>query len=844
MVKTADSRLDSASLVCPEVFYWPGYMWVLNDEMSETVMSDQLTYMAAQGARTVTPLPEPREFRPTTMPTLMSPDYLSTDYMDRFRHILAEVRRLGMNFWLYDEGGWPSGAVCGKLVKENPELGAKTLNAEQVRVARGDTISIPPDCLAAFLCQGSESPRRLAPGATLTINSDNSRILVVTVTSSDWLPDLLSPKSTEEFIRLTHDAYRRAIGNEFGKTVTVLFTDEPWVSLNPWTDDFADGFLRSKGYDLMDKLPSIFEGDTAEDKQARIDYWDWWSRRYADAFFGRIRDWCRENDILFGGHLGGENSTACVYEGGGIGHPLRDLRSMDVPGVDTIWRQLWPGTTTHHWPKYASSAAHFNGTPWAMSESFAVYGAGLTHEQMKWISDYQSVRGINLFTIIGYPLSNKDWFVGGQRPTFCPDNPLFKFSIDYNTYLARLNYLLSLGEPVITTALYYPMRDVWVGGPDCHSAASSHDALARALLENQCDFDLVDDDVLEEALTLPGGKLQVGKMVYDTVCVGSQSWMTAASRERLSEFAAGGGKLLWVDNAEGSHPTGALAADTGSLHSFAKPLVTVTPECDKLRVCCRKLSNGRLYFITNEDSDCINCSVEFCESLPPVVIDAESGKCYRSSEAKNSSDGWSMPVNLPFAGSLLVLFTSDDLPLVPEPAEAGRTLLTLNDGWTCRRARTYTIGDHEIEVRESEDAGVPVSLGDWRSILGEGFSGDGEYELAFDCPSGVAQDATHLDLGSVKYACEVEVNGQALGRRSWQPFSFPVAGVLMPGANTIKVTVTNTLANQYCTSSALDRWTPTQLGPYHPKALQFEPDSLPSGLYGPVVIRAGAALIP
>ena len=152
---------------------------------------------------------------------------------------------------------------------------------------------------------------------------------------------------------------------------------------------------------------------------------------------------------------------------------------MDVPGVDVIWRQLWPGGNNHHFPKYASTVSHQSGLPWSLTESFAVYGSGLTPSQMKWISNYQYVRGINLSVLSCYPQSTKDWFLGGIRPMFGPGNPLWQYMDDYHGYLGRLGYLLSLGNPYIKIALYYPISDIWAGGLELDSVCSSNDELAR-----------------------------------------------------------------------------------------------------------------------------------------------------------------------------------------------------------------------------------------------------------------------------------------------------------------------------------------------------------------------------
>ena len=45
--------------------------------------------------------------------------------------------------------------------------------------------------------------------------------------------------------------------------------------------------------------------------------------------------------------------------------------------------------------------------------------------------------------------------------------------------------------------------------------------------------------------------------------------------------------------------------------------------------------------------------------------------------------------------------------------------------------------------------------------------------------------------------CELTVNGQDAGAAFWSPCAFEVGGLLRPGANRLRLTVTGSLANRY-----------------------------------------------
>jgi hypothetical protein len=658
-----------------------------------------------------------------------------------------------------------------------------------------------------------------------------------------WYPDLLNPRSTESFIENSHAVFKEMVGGYFGNTIPIIFTDEPKILNPPWTDGLVQSFKEEKGYDILKFLPYIFN-DEEDGAKVRIDFYDWWTMRFTENYFGKIQEWCSKNSLLSTGHLGGEHYTLGNIKHG-FGHILRVLRKFDIPCVDVIWRQLYPDykETNHFFPKYASSTSHQAGKPWAATESFAIYGSGLTLDIMKWITDYQYVRGINITTMSCAHLSMKEEFIKDGRPSFIPNesSPLWKYMDLYNSYTARLSYVLSLGKPVIKSAIYFPIRDIWAGGKNLNSIVESHDKLAQLLLEKQNDFDLIDDDVLEDQLTkITEGKLIVGPMKYDTVYISKSRWMSEKSKCKLEEFAAQGGKTIYVENTNNHNCKlkGALYIEINEIDKYIQPLIKLEPENSMIRVCCRQIQNSKLYFITNEDTEKTSCKVIFNETMPLYIIDAETGNCWRPEEAYYANSQWMLPLDLAFAGSCIVLFTDNELSLEKHPEKLGKDILLLDEGWVSRILKSYIIGEHEFEVRTMNAELFPVKLGNWTQKLGENFSGDVEYILRFNCTEEESKKCTVLDLGTVKYACKVIINDKNIGRKAWEPFIFPLKGKVKVGINELKVIVTNTMANQYINNPILDKWPDIVIASYHKICTDFEKDTVKngSGLYGPVRI--------
>ncbi|MDD5484386.1 MAG: glycosyl hydrolase, partial [Kiritimatiellae bacterium] len=427
----------------------------------------------------------------------------------------------------------------------------------------------PPDVLCAAI-RAPEGWKLFFAGQTIQELPGDSVFRVYYAKKIDERPgmppyaNVLSPKAVETFIRITHDRLAEHLGRWFGGTIRFAFTDEPsMIYANSdqltWTPDFREKFRELKGYDILPYLPCLFEpADGKNDElRARVDYFDARSRLFVERYLLPLRDWCRRHNLLSGGHFGGDDDPKgnVIY---GYGHILRSLRALDLPAVDAIWRQLFPDKRSHHFVKYASSVGRQMRQPLVMTESYAAYGSGLTLAEMKWALDQQYARGATMLVCSNYPYSTRDHFMVGCRPHFGKYHPLWKYVNAFHQYAARLGYLLSRGRPLCKTAVYYDVRSIWAGGRTGEQAVERHDRLAETLLQSQCEFDFVDDDILAgEGGRMENGCLVVGPMRYEKLLVPATDWMDEKALAGAAEFVRKGGTLIVLD--------GALAANGGTV---------------------------------------------------------------------------------------------------------------------------------------------------------------------------------------------------------------------------------------------------------------------------------------
>jgi len=162
-------------------------------------------------------------------------------------------------------------------------------------------------------------------------------------TTKNSVGDLINPTAVEQFIAWTHEQYKKNLGQELSSTVLGFRGDEPEFAATPWTEGILDLFKEKKGYDVTPYLPyCVHMGRrdprielSDEQRRAKADYWDVWSRLYGKHFFGLQAKWCADNGVEHMTHLNNEHRLETLTFTSG--DYFRDLREVQIPGVDSIW---------------------------------------------------------------------------------------------------------------------------------------------------------------------------------------------------------------------------------------------------------------------------------------------------------------------------------------------------------------------------------------------------------------------------------------------------------------------------------------------------------------------------
>lgn len=746
-----NDKFNLNSFISPDVSYAPVYIWVWNDICTREIIDEQLAEMQRLGIRAFYILPEPKDFRPDSMPTNLSPDYLSEEFFELCAYAIDKGTSQEMKCWIYDEGGWPSGGACGKVVKDHPEYA-----------------------------------------------------------SGGNYPDLLNRDATEHFVKITHKKYESATRN-----FTAVFTDEPKAPLNPFNKDLADKYEQTYGESILPYLPLIENKEKPTEENVHIlhRWYDLCSHAFCENFLIPCKKWANENGFAFTGHLDKDHSPDGCMNGGGNFNLMRALRCFDIPGIDVIWRQIYPETKAKikddmnayngFFPRYASSAATQNGTKLAMSEIFGVAGPGLTYDMMRYTVGYQAVRGINIFNPFNFPLGRKGQLLAQELPIYTESQPYYRYLGQFNRYMERLSYISSLGERICETALYYPVSN-FQGRLNAENIAKEFETLGRKLEDMTVDFDIVDDDVVQSA-EITDGFVHIGKAKYKHIIIPENACIPAATQKALNRFIGCGGIISYK-------------------LSDLKPVVEV--DGVGLRAMHRKADDSEIFILFNESEECNNHRVSLSSSKG-YLIDLESG-ILQHLQAENGV----LNISLATGETAVVLLTDEKYDA--ENKKVFKSRFDITSGFMFRKGNELVCNEDGFDNINHSDKAVPVTLGDWSCMLGSGFSGSGVYEAEFTLPTEKIGKEGEIALGTVCYAAQVYLNDEPLGNVLVPPYSLKIPSGLLQKENKLKIVVTNTSANWYLHTDYFDKWSIKELSPYFEAELEYAKDSVSGGLYGPV----------
>lgn len=683
----------AANFKTPPSEYGMILWWGWDGPMSDTVIKRDLDMIKAMGFQGVM----------VEAGYGMTAKYLSPEWFALFKIAVAEAKNRGMRVWVEDEGKYPSGFAGGKFSNERPDLKMQGLVVtERIDAKGGENISkkLPYYTLSAtaFNLDNKTSKNIDVSKGELNwqVPEGNWRIFLAgnrfrsAVTRSVNNParvkdttaslfDFLNPIGTKQFIDWTHEEYKKSIGNEFGKTFMGFMGDEPDFGYTPWTPKMLEEFRVRKGYDVQPYLASFFVPElNDETKRVKADYWDVWSDLFRDNYFKPQADWCKENKIEYIVHLNHEDQVPGLVKSSG--DFFKNMRYVAVPGVDAIWAQIWMDHVADY-PKLASSASHLFGRPRSFTESFAAFTHRPTVPQAKWVIDYQLVRGINSVQIMFMSASTARTEISSPiNPSAAtPAQPVRRNSFFMSDtfppvarYVNRATYLLSQGRPASRIGIYIPTLSMMYGDNEANTSMLE---ISKNLMEQQLDFDFIDDQSLSTLLKIENGSItNLSGQSYKAIIVPSTSAIPKASLLKLQQFATSGGKVVFAGKMPAivpdknfldapkpgdlswakQEPSGKITSDI--LNFLPAPDLKIDKSCPEIKYVHRKLKDGELYFIFNEGTNKQSFNVILSGTGKPQLWDAMTGQVNNLKNIGSGKDAISIPLSFePYETKFIII---------------------------------------------------------------------------------------------------------------------------------------------------------------------------------------------
>ena len=566
--KNKEKTLKRELFENPTCEYRGAPFWSWNCSLTEEILREQIGYLNEMG------------FGGFHMHTRagMSTEYMSEEFLKLAKICNDEGKKRNMLTWLYDEDMWPSG-FAGGYVTKNPEYRQRAL------VLYPEGVELPE---IADKEEAVKTGKHYYLCTYDIVLNENGELVEAKLIGKDdkadgkkWtaicevaLPrgrfngytyvDTLNPEATDLFIKETHEKYKKALGDEFSKTVHAIFTDEPQfarkntlpfatscdspLKMGGWTPKFPEKFKEATGLDIFDVLPEAIwnlPGNAVSEK--RYIYHDFITELFVSSYADRIGKWCDENNLMLTGHVQAEDFLS--FQAGEVGEAMRAYRAFGLQGVDTLCNAYHYTTV-----KQAQSASHQYGKEGVLSELYGVTNWDFDFRGHKMQGDWEAALGVTV------RVPHLSWVsMAGEAKRDFPasinyQSPWYKEYKYIEDHFSRVNTALTRGTADVKVGVIHPIESYWINWGPASSTADVRDQ-TEWKFKNLCEwliFGTIDFDYICES-TLPmiyggssDGKFNVGAMGYSAVIVPSLQTIRGTTLKLLEEFVANGGKVIFA----------------------------------------------------------------------------------------------------------------------------------------------------------------------------------------------------------------------------------------------------------------------------------------------------------
>lgn len=620
---------------------------------------------------------------------------------------------------------------------------------------------------------------RVPPGRwkIIALKQSPTRQAVRTASLGDegFVLNHFSRKALDKHLEVVGGAFKKAAGDEFGKTVRAAFCDSFEIHLPRgtyyWTDNLLEEFKRRRGYDLKPHLLALWFEAGDKTPHIRHDFIAVLSGLIIDNFFVPLREWCEQNKL-----------KSRVQAHGSIAERLAGYAANSIPEGEWATSGV-PRVSIDR--KYATSSAHIYEKPLVSAESFTFisapgYPSSFRYtnnlELMKAVIDPALRDGYQEIVNHGYAYNDPDERTEPFTEMYASavirhTEPWWQYYHAFSAYLARTCSVLSQGYFVGDVAILAPIPDAWCKTRPPETVFWAPDEtikwgeLPQLIVQSGFDFNLVNDQVLVEKSKVAGGKMAIGKMQHSVMILPNVTYIATDTMERVRDFCRDGGSVIATEQLP-QYSTGfenfqandqrvqeivreafgeIPETENTTTHQFGKGTATFIkslsdlpdilrthlqpdfePErpTDSLLHLHRRQGDIDVYFVANNSKSHLSQNATFRVGRKiPEVWATETGEFMPASVYQLTEKGVQVSLQLEPYQSVCYLFRN-----LPEPAHVTETnadmvLAGENGRVTCRMGENglcqirYAGGGHAPGQKQAEVKGLPAPLevtGTWQ----------------------------------------------------------------------------------------------------------------------------------
>lgn len=472
-------------------------------------------------------------------------DFLNS--IPQLKTTIGEMEKRNLDFWLYDEFGYPSGYAGGETLKDHPELEAKGFFMRRYVAYERRTVRYHLDDDADKIIWAAKYPMDVSVKHESIVQYDkmtpvafsgnyvecemqpNEAFFIFCVKSAyegsqcthntcsySRYINILNKKAVERFISLMFEPILSEIPDAFSRAAAV-FTDEPslmvgysrdyetWTyAIAPWVDSLFERYEERYKEDVRPMLPLLFEGGM-QGAYVRSRFYKLIGEIAAEAYTETLQKWCASHGGCFSGHYLGEETA--------YGHVLfygsytDMLLKTGYPGLDVLI--CVPERYDYTTAKFPQMAARKMGAKGMMAEI-----CPFTYKEEFDRAPFENMCGLmGLLYLSGVRVTNS-YFSSNLEE----HDPIALKGVNgymskaeanlFNIYIGRMSHMLENARGLTDTFVYYGYEDVSAKFVPHHTAYfpphweydGSNRRIIRTIFENGCDFNYIDADDLKASL--------------------------------------------------------------------------------------------------------------------------------------------------------------------------------------------------------------------------------------------------------------------------------------------------------------------------------------------------------